>query len=150
MPTVCCDNQPDLRVWLCDRIGLTATDDIRLVGSVEGSTIKGVVGFDGYNGASIQMHVAGDPGWLTRELLRACFEYAFNVCKVNMILGMVPSGNVDALRFNAHLGFNTGFVLDGAHPDGALVLMTMRRGECRFISQNRAKEIGRASCRERV
>jgi hypothetical protein len=91
------------------------------------------VGFDGYNGASLQMHVAGEQGWLTRDLIWATFDYAFNVCNVNMIMGLIPSGNSDAIRFNTKLGFKTELVLDGAHPDGSLWLMTMRRRECRFL-----------------
>jgi RimJ/RimL family protein N-acetyltransferase len=81
------------------------------------------------------MHVAGDPGWLTRELLRVCFDYPFNVCKVNMIIGLVPSGNKEAIRFNTHLGFRLETTLVDAHPDGALLLMTMRRGECRYLTR---------------
>lgn len=134
---MCSDRQDELKQWLCDRIGLTPTSDIRLIGSVKGDRILGVVGYDGYNGASIQMHVAGEPGWLNRDLLWACFDYAFNVCKVNVIIGLVPSGNTDALRFNRSLGFKSRLVLDGAHPDGSLWLMTMTRGECRFLNRKR-------------
>lgn len=83
------------------------------------------------------MHVAGTPGWLTRELIWAAFDYPFNVCKVNMIIGLVPSGNADALRFNNHLGFKQVLKLEGAHPDGALVMMTMTRGECRYLNRER-------------
>lgn len=83
------------------------------------------------------MHVAGEPGWLTRDLIRCTFDYAFEVCKVNMIIGLVPSGNKDAIRFNTHLGFSTVTKLVGAHPDGSLILMTMTRGECRYLNRNR-------------
>lgn len=131
------DPQLPLRVWLCQRIGLAATENIQCLGSVIGGRIRGVVGFDNYNGASIQMHSAGEPGWITKDMLWAAFDYPFNVCKVNVILGLVPSGNEVALRFNSHLGFKTKLVLDGAHPDGSLVLMTMERGECRYLNRGR-------------
>ena len=130
---MCSVRQEELKQWLCDRIGLVPTPDIRLIGSVRGDRILGVVGFDGYNGASLQMHVAGEQGWLTRDLIWATFDYAFNVCNVSMIMGLIPSGNSDAIRFNTKLGFKTELVLDGAHPDGSLWLMTMRRRECRFL-----------------
>lgn len=129
------DNQAELRTWLCDRIGLVATSDLCCIGSINNSGILGVVGYDQYNGSSIVMHVAGTPGWLTRDLIVACFDYAFNVCKVNMIIGLVPSGNADAIRFNKHLGFETRITLEDAHPDGSLILMTMRRGQCRYIKE---------------
>lgn len=132
---VCSDNQEVLREWLCNRIGLIPTSSLCCIGSVSGTDILGVVGFDQYNGSSIIMHVAGDPGWLTRELLKACFDYPFNICKVNMIIGLVPSGNKEAIRFNTHLGFKLETTLVDAHPDGALLLMTMRRGECRYLTR---------------
>lgn len=130
---VSCERQLELRDWLCERIGYVPTKNIQCIGSVRGGIILGVVGFDGYNGASLQMHVAGTPGWLTRQLIWSCFDYAFNVCKVNMIIGQVPSGNAEAIRFNHHLGFRTRLELEGAHPDGSLILMTMERRECRYL-----------------
>lgn len=94
------------------------------------------MGYDSYNGASIQMHVAGTPGWITKDILKAGFDYPFNVCKVNVIIGLVPSGNAEALRFNTHLGFTKRLELEGAHPDGSLIMMTMTRGECRYLNRN--------------
>lgn len=126
------------RDWLCQRIGLEPTGHIRCLANVnKEGRILGVVGFDGYNGASLQMHVAGEPGWLTRELIWTTFNYAFNICQVNMVIGLVPSGNKDAVRFNTHLGFKTRLVLDGAHPDGSLIVMTMDRAECRYLAKDR-------------
>jgi hypothetical protein len=127
------ENQSELSTWLCERIGLVASPALRCIGVLRNSTIVGCVGFDQHNGASLVMHCAGEAGWLTLKFLRVVFQYAFNVCKVKMVIGLVPSGNKDALRFNTHLGFKTRLVLEDAHPDGALVLMTMLRGECRYI-----------------
>lgn len=130
------DNQSELCAWLCERIGYAPTKNIQCLARVEGGIIRGVVGYDNYNGASIMMHVAGEGAWLNREMLRVCFDYPFNVCEVKMIIGMVPSGNVEAMRFNYHLGFKKVLELKGAHPDGSLVLMTMTRGECRYLNRN--------------
>ena len=49
------------------------------------------------------------------------------------IVGMVPSGNKEAIRFNERLGFKLENELHDAHPDGSLLLMTMRREECRWL-----------------
>jgi hypothetical protein len=132
-----CDYDGQFCEWLCDRIGLVPTKNIRCIAHVRDNEILGVVGFDNYNGSSIQMHVAGTPGWLTRKLIWFSFDYPFNVCKVNTIIGVVPSGNIDAVRFNKHLGFRERLVLDGAHPDGSLIVMTMDRAECRYLSKDR-------------
>lgn len=131
------DHQAALAAWLCGRIGLVATPNLVCIGNVREDKIIGVVGFDNYNGSSIMMHAAGDPGWLTTSLLYVAFHYAFVTCRSNMIIGLIPSGNAQAIRFNTHVGFKTVLNLEGAHPDGSLLLMTMDRGECRFLNKER-------------
>lgn len=122
--------------WLCGRIGLVPTADMKCIGNVLNGHLKGVVGYDNYNGASIMMHSAGDGNWLTKQMLQVVFDFPFNVCRVNMVIGLVPSGNRQALKFNTHIGFTTQCILEGAHPDGALVLMTMTREECRYLNRS--------------
>lgn len=128
------DDQAALSAWLRKKTGLHPSKYLVCIGNTNSNDeIVGVVGYDGFNGASIQMHSAGEGNWLTRQLLMCAFDYPFNVCKVSMVLGVTPSGNAQALKFNEHVGFKTLFILDGAHPDGALVFTAMRREECRFL-----------------
>jgi hypothetical protein len=128
------NHQDLLASWLCKRIGLTPTPAIRCIGRLNAAgTLMGVVGFDGYNGASVQMHVAGDGNWISRQLLWAAFDYPFNVMDCKVVFGLIPSGNRDAIRLNDHLGFQTDTVLPHAHPDGALIVMVMYREGCRWL-----------------
>jgi len=129
------DHQDFLASWLCRRIGLTPTAHLICIGRIEGDRLLGVVGYDGFNGASIQMHSAGEGNWVNRDFLWAAFHYPFEVCKANMVLGLIPSGNEQAIKFNKHLGFHVELALKDAHPDGALVIMSMRREECRFLKR---------------
>ena len=110
---------------------------MRCIGNVREDKILGVVGFDNYNEASVMMHAGGEPGWMTASVIWVAFHYAFVVCGVNMVIGLVPSGNAQAIRFNTHVGFKIALNLEGAHPDGSLLLMTMTRGECRFLNKER-------------
>jgi RimJ/RimL family protein N-acetyltransferase len=121
---------------LCEKIGLAPSPHIRCIGSIseDGKILKGVVGFDGYNGASVMMHVYGEGNWISRDLLRTCFDYAFNHLNCNMVLGLVPSGNKSAVRLNKHLGFKVLMDVADAHPDGSLILMSMRREDCRWVA----------------
>lgn len=140
-------NQDILATWLCKRIGLVGSPHMRCIGQVESDgKIIGVVGFDGYNGASVMMHVAGEGArWVSKSLLYATFDYAFRRLKCNLVLGLVPSGNKAALRFNRHLGFTVECVMQGAHPDGSLILMSLRRENCRYLDEARyGKEVGTA------
>ncbi len=135
-------HQELLARWLCERIGYMPTPHIRCIGNVskEGK-ILGVVGFDGWNGASCQMHVAGEGNWVSRELIRATFDYAFNVAGLKVVLGLVPSSNDKALRFDRHVGFSEVARIKGGHPDGDLVVLQLRREDCRFLRKEHGQEV---------
>jgi hypothetical protein len=135
-------NQDILASWLCKHIGYVPTPNIKCIGQVDhNGNLIGVVGFDGYNGASVSMHVAGHGNWCTRSMLYATFHYPFVALRCRMVIGLVPSGNHAAIRFNERIGFSHRLALEGAHPDGALLLMTMRREDCRFLEARYGKEV---------
>lgn len=136
------DHQELLARWLCERIGLMPTPHLRCIGNVNrDGKILGVVGFDGWNGASCQMHVAGEGNWINRDLIRATFDYAFNVAGLKVVLGLVPSGNDKALRFDKHIGFTEIARIKGGHPDGALVILELRRENCRYLRNEHGQKV---------
>lgn len=109
--------------------------------------IRAVIGFDGFNGASIEMHVASDGTghWCTRRVLAAAFDYPFRICGVKVIVGRVPSGNTAALQFDKRVGFELSAIIPDAHPDGALHILTMRREDCRFLGAPNGWKVGTAA-----
>jgi len=110
----------------CD-ITLSRTDDQdRLLG--------GVI-YTNYLLASIQVHVASfTPRWLNREFLWFAFSYPFDQLKVKTLYGQVHSENKEGLEFNRKLGFKEVVRLDDFYPTGQLVLFTMKRDECRWLT----------------
>ena len=96
-----------------------------------------MVGYDGYNGASVVMHMAGEPGWIDKAILHAAFDYPFNEMGCNQVLAFVPSGNTSALEIEPRLGFEVVIELQGAHPDGSLFVMRMTRDNCKWLSPRR-------------
>lgn len=133
------ENQVGLMRWICDRIGYMPTPFFRAIGSTSSldGHLRGVVGFDGYNGASVVMHMAGEPGWIDKAMLHAAFDYPFRTLECTQVLAFVPSGNEAALEINRRLGFEDVVELDGAHPDGAIVVLRMRRADCKWITPRR-------------
>lgn len=127
-------NQQRLSDWLCTRAEIQDAGVIRCIGNVEGTQIKGVVGFDNWNGASMQIHVAGEGNWVTRDFLRTVFQYVFRECKAKVLIGLVDVGNLPLIKFNKHLGFKVEHVIADAHPSGSLIVFTMRPWECRYLS----------------
>jgi hypothetical protein len=72
--------------------------------------------------------MAGEgPGWMSRDFIRYTFRYPFDVLGLNMVFGMVPSGNTTALKIDLKLGFTELIYIEGAHPDGGLHLLQLTR-----------------------
>jgi L-amino acid N-acyltransferase YncA len=119
--------------WINERVGLARSEDFRALGRIVDGKIVAVSAFTGYNGASLQMHMASDPGAWTRRHLKETFRYAFETCGCQVVFGMVPSGNQKALEIDLRLGFEEVANIEGAHPDGSLHILMMRRENCRWI-----------------
>ncbi len=103
----------------------------------DGSVLGGVI-FEGYNRASIQIHVAGfAPNWLNRLFLSIVFDYSFNQLNVKKIIGIVKESNQHALRFDLKLGFVQEARIEDMFEDGAALIISMRREQCRFLPSSR-------------
>lgn len=115
-----------------DRFG---NDCVALGLEEDGELIAGVV-FNWYTGASICMHVAAEPGkrWLNRDFLYRSFAYPFLQLKCNRITGLVKVDNLDAQRFDEHLGFvKEGIIRQGADDKTDFILYGMLKDECRWL-----------------
>jgi len=105
----------------------------------DGELIAGVV-FNLYTGPSIAMHVAAQPGrrWMTRDFLFRCFAYPFLQLQCNRITGFVRADNLDAQRFDEHLGFvREGVIRKGATDGTDFILYGMLKEECRWLEIKR-------------
>lgn len=91
--------------------------------------------YESCNGASILGHLAGDGSrWMTREFLWYCFYYPFVQLNVKKILGLVESTNTAAIRLDEHLGFTLEATLKDAAPNGDLLIYSMVKDQCRWLS----------------
>jgi RimJ/RimL family protein N-acetyltransferase len=122
--------------WVCERAGGTWIPGRGSAIGLErdGEIVAGVL-YEDYNGANVVMHVASDgtAQWMTPEYLRQCFEYPFKQLGCKRVTGIVPSSNERALRFDERLGFRVEATLKAAHPDGDLIVLSMRRDQCRWL-----------------
>jgi RimJ/RimL family protein N-acetyltransferase len=129
------DQKNRVGAWVYQRVGGMYLPQISQAIGVErdGEIIGGVV-FEGWNGASMKIHVAGEGKyWMTREFLRTIFGYAFLQHKAKKLIGVVESTNTKALRFDLKIGFRVEAVIKDAAENGDLLLLTMTKDQCRFI-----------------
>jgi RimJ/RimL family protein N-acetyltransferase len=119
-----------LHEWLRVRIGLPWSTDFRALARVVDGEIVGCVGFEGFNGRSVRLHMAGArSGWITREFIQRAFRYPFVTLDLPMVFGVVPSGNTTALEIDRRLGFKELLYIPGAHADGGLHFLQLTRDD---------------------
>ena len=138
MKTVVYDDPHRIVRWVAPRIGEvpSAFSNPMGIGIEEhGELVAGVV-YERFNGASITMHVAANPGarWATPKFLRVFFAYPFIQLGCNRVNGLVRVDNLVAQRFDEHLGFaREGLIRCGCDDGTDLILYGMLRSECRFL-----------------
>lgn len=131
----------ELVQYLCERIQLIPTPNVQAIGNVdEDGRIKGVVGYDCYTGTSMELHWAGEPGFLSREFLRVTFGYPLVQLKCKVIILKVPAANTRSLDQVKRLGFIPICEIPDAVDTGALVILTMRPDQCRWLEYRHGKK----------
>lgn len=138
---------PSVVDWMRARSSEFQARDAAGMGWHDGKQLVAGVAYTDFNGPNVCMHVIAVPGkrWLNRYFLWACFDYPFNRLKVKRVTGTVGEGNLEAQRFDEHLGFSLEATLQDAHPTGKLLVYRMLRSECKWISQDFSKRYAKAA-----
>ena len=96
--------------------------------------------YDHYEHSSIQVHIAiDDPKVVTRQAIRAVFEYPFLQLGVKKLLGVVNSENTRALTFDMRLGFQVEAVISDVYDRGDMYILSMTQEQCHWL---RGKDYG--------
>lgn len=104
-----------------------------------GELVAGVI-YENWNRRSIVCHIVID-GRMTPSYLAAIFHYPFMYLGVDKIIAPVAESNEESIKFVENLGFEREATLSDAHPDGAILLYTIKRTACRFIGERYASRL---------
>ncbi len=110
-----------------------------------GEMVAGVV-YEDWNGASFVCHIVVQ-GLMTPRYLAAIFHYPFVHCGASKIIAPVPQSNEESVKFVTKLGFRLEAQLLDAHPDGSVLLYTMKPDQCRFIGANYGQRLSFTAAR---
>lgn len=125
-------------------VTLTPSVDLQFICSVapDAEVMKAAVAYDGFSGKTCQIHqYIPDPHGVTPRFLWAAFDYPFNRVKCVEIFGLVAESNKKAYDLDLHLGFKEVYRVTGGWEDGGdLIVMSMRREECRWLKLGRRFE----------
>jgi len=135
--------QEILSKWLSDRIGYKPNLGLQCIGNASSDgKILGVAGYDSWNGASCNIHIAGEGNnWLSRAFLHIMFDYPFNRENVKVLICKISSQNKKSIKFAKHIGFEEVGVIENGAIDGNLVIMQLQRENCRFLDKKYNHEI---------
>lgn len=121
---------------LCSAIRLTPNHLTTCLGQVDstGRLCGGTV-YHNYRRVSVEMHAAAfAPNWISRQGLWSTFHYPFVHLGVRKIIGPVPSYNRKSLEFCRRMGFNIETTIKDVFEDGDLIIMSLYRDDCRWLS----------------
>lgn len=122
--------------WVGQRVDENDFGNATAIGlEYDGNLIAGVV-YNMYTEAGISMHVAAEPGkrWMNRDFLFRAFAYPFLQLRCNRVTGLVRVDNIEARRFDEHLGFvQEGVIRKGAVDGTDMILYGMLKEECRWL-----------------
>lgn len=105
------------------------------IGIVKDDQLIGGLVFTDYDGTNVCLSIAGHTGWITREVLRECFTYAFESLDCRRVTCQIHKFNKESRRLCERVGFKQEGTLRQFFPDGAhCILYGMLKKECRWIN----------------
>ena len=144
MRRVTTENQEELRNWLSEVGKFEYPQETACIGQEKDGKLIAVVGYNNLAQNSCQIHVAStDVYWLNKDLLFAIFDYPFNKLKVKVILAPIYKDNYKSLNLCRKLGFEQVADIPYGHPEGDLILVAMKRNQCKWLQQGEGN--GRSS-----
>jgi hypothetical protein len=122
---------PEHLAWLSAKARTVLSPNATGIVAMDGGRMVGGVAYDLWTANSVFAHMAVDVPVAWRRLLPAVFQYPFRTHGI--ILGSIRADNTASLRMARHLGFRVIHrVADGYEQGVAMVLIEMRREECRW------------------
>lgn len=123
--------------WAKDRIGHIQSwgEWYQSIGLERDGALIAAVVFNYYSDCDIAMHIAAMAGkrWLNRDYLKTCFSYPFVQLGVRRVTGYVPEKNLEAQKFDEHLGFIREGLMRNAIRDDNVIIYGLLKEHCRFL-----------------
>ncbi len=127
----------DVHEWVSNELGVgkIVDGDVRSIGVVrDGKLIAGIV-FHGYKGFMVDASLATtDKKWCTKSVLRAFFEYPFNVLGCVRFQATCSKKNKPMRKLFEKLGFKfEGKARKAFNGKDDAMIYSMLKNECRWI-----------------
>lgn len=119
----------------CDDNGLNGTVIETFIAVEKDGELVACSGYDRWHKTSIQQHIFIKKGvTVPRAFWWFIAYYPFVQLGVDMLIGITPSDNEDALRLAKKYGYVEQYRIEGAHPGGSLVIQTLHKDQCKWLN----------------
>lgn len=109
---------------------------MQVISRSKDGVLQGGVVYENYTGpgGSCLVHIAGfNKRWIDRDMLYIMFDYPFKQLDCKQAFCQVAGKKQNVLEFNKTFGWEVLHVLEAVFPDDDMILMRMKRDQCRYL-----------------
>jgi len=110
---------------------------MQVISRTKDTILQGGVVFENWTGegGTCLAHVAGfNPHWLDRDFMFIMFDYPFKQLDCRSVFVQVASKNDKSLHFTKSIGFVECARIEDVFPDDDMILLRLKRDDCRFLN----------------
>lgn len=117
--------------FIASETGTLGSDIVVAFGLEKDNKLVAAVGFNNFLGQACSVHVCiKDRHSLTRDFIKHCVSYVFNIAMVQTVIATVELMNERVIRLARHFGFkDLAFV-----PGVDMMILTLNKNECKWVS----------------
>jgi hypothetical protein len=139
------ENGPEIGYWVANQLGSAFFEEKSVaIGLLKDDKIVAGIIYENWNGTSWVVHIAATDR-LTPSFVAAICDYPFNTCNAHKAIAPVQIGNLKSVKLVTKMGFLPEATLKDCHPDGDIVLYTLKKSDCRFLEGRYGKKCANSS-----
>jgi hypothetical protein len=121
--------------WIQAAAGCALTDDMNGIVAYRDDRIVAGILLESWSKNSVTIHIrVDDPMVFKHGFAEECFRYIFVDSGRGVLIGVTPSNNRRALKFNAHMGLTEIYRIPDGYDVGIdYVVQQLRKENCRYI-----------------
>lgn len=128
--------------WVASMCECPIMSGCTALGVVQNGRIVAGVMYDHFTGRSIKASIAISPfARLGKEFWWMIFDYPFNQLGVERIIVTICESNTKSINLATKLGFKFEATVEGVYDDGAMLIATLTKSECKQLERYHGRKI---------
>lgn len=129
------DDYDRCRTWMAENGQGDCSDMMVLIGLETHGEITAVFAYNCFYGKTCQQHVAIKKGaYIPRRFVHYVYYYPFETVNAHTLIAVLQENNADIVKLAKHAGFEEVYRIDGGFEDCDLIILTLKKSDCRFLN----------------